>query len=304
MSNKGAADENKSPETLRVMTLNLWNKSGPWQTRMRVVREGLAAADPDIVGLQEVLRLETRSTGSPEVRREEQVDELRNGLHAVYGPAHLMRRDEGGGMSFELWFGNAILSRYPILTHQVFPLPGADVSDQTRSLLHARVDHPAGSIDVFVTHLNWKLDEGAVRVVQVERIIALINELAPADGRFPPLLMGDLNAEPNSDEIRTLKGLRSKPGERVRFADVWDYVGWREDAAPPPGFTFTPKNPFARIYHEPPRRIDYILVRGPLGDGRGRPTHVARCFDEPVDGTYASDHFGVTCDLVLNGTRS
>jgi hypothetical protein len=45
------------------------------------------------------------------------------------------------------------------------------------------------------------------------------------------------------------------------------------------------------------RRIDYIFVRcsshGPTLDIRT----CDRLFDEPVDGVWASDHYGVTADL-------
>src|SRR5262245_11813894 len=43
-------------ERLRVLTLNIWNRQGPWEERVRLIREGLVALDPDVVGLQEVMR--------------------------------------------------------------------------------------------------------------------------------------------------------------------------------------------------------------------------------------------------------
>ncbi len=46
-------------------------------------------------------------------------------------------------------------------------------------------------------------------------------------------------------------------------------------------------------------RIDHIFVR--WGDNGGSPTlditNCHRIFDQPVDGVWASDHFGVTADL-------
>ena len=42
--------------TLSVLTLNLWNDSGPWPERAKLIREWLDRLDPDLVGLQEVLR--------------------------------------------------------------------------------------------------------------------------------------------------------------------------------------------------------------------------------------------------------
>jgi endonuclease/exonuclease/phosphatase family metal-dependent hydrolase len=46
------------------------------------------------------------------------------------------------------------------------------------------------------------------------------------------------------------------------------------------------------------RRIDYVFVR--CGD-RGPTLDVSACeriFDDPVDGVWASDHFGVVADLI------
>ncbi|MFL5339674.1 MAG: endonuclease/exonuclease/phosphatase family protein, partial [Gemmataceae bacterium] len=49
----------------------------------------------------------------------------------------------------------------------------------------------------------------------------------------------------------------------------------------------------------PFRRIDYIFVR--CGEHGGPTLAISDCrviFDGPIDGTWASDHFGVMADLV------
>ncbi len=272
---------------MRVVTLNIWNKSGPWQQRTKLIRRQLEALAPDIVGLQEVLELEAPG------RTMNQADELRGELaFRVYGAAHDLAAGTVG--SQRLHFGNAILSRWPIDHHAAFPLPGDDESDQHRSLLHAVVEAPFGPVDVFVTHLNWKLDEGFIRERQVKAIARIVAERAPADGRYPPILMGDMNAEPQSDEIRYLGGYTRLGDVRgVRFTDAWDYA---DDRAR--GFSFDgSRNPFAAQVHEHPRRIDYIFVRGPDENGRGVPRNVRLCFDEPEGDVFPSDHFGVVADL-------
>ncbi len=114
-----------------------------------------------------------------------------------------------------------------------------------------------------------------------------VAQLAPVDG-FPPLLLGDFNATPESDEIRFLSGLTSLGGESVYFADTFAVAG---DGSR--GATFSRKNPYAATLREPDRRIDYVFVRGPDEQGRGEPLEARVCFDEPVDGAFASDHFGV-----------
>lgn len=289
---------------LRVATLNLWNKSGPWAERMESARVQLAELAPDILGLQEVLELRPPGALPPM----NQADELRppdwETFHRAYGASHEISSMFGGEGGPALWFGNAVVSPHPIVRHEALPIPGAEESDQVRTLLHAVVATPAhGEVDVFVTHLNWKLHEGAIREQQVKAIARLIAERAPDDGRYPPLLMGDMNAEPISDEIRYLGGY-TRLGEprSVRFADVWAYRPGND-----PGYTFDPvRNPFAAQYPEPPRRIDYLFVRGPASTSGqtgqrasvpGMPLHVARCFDRELP-VFPSDHFGVFADLV------
>ncbi|HVU02683.1 MAG TPA: endonuclease/exonuclease/phosphatase family protein [Polyangiaceae bacterium] len=288
---------------LRVATLNIWNRSGPWAARLAAIRAELRRLDPCVLGLQEVLRT-VPAGGSPhgawtvteEVSGDtasDQASPIAAGLlpHIAYGRA----QDYGGGLAF----GNAVLSRYPVLAHEVFELPGRE-SGESRSLLYALVDHPGGQLPVFVTHLNWKLHHGSVRVRQVQFICEKIKELCPLqEERLPPVLMGDFNAGPESDEIRYLVGLATIGGKSVYFADAWVYGG---DGTPGP--TFCRDNPFAAIAHEPSRRIDYIFVRGPDGKLRGEPVHTRVAFDKPTDTpegpVFPSDHYGVVTDLSVD----
>jgi endonuclease/exonuclease/phosphatase family metal-dependent hydrolase len=46
----------------------------------------------------------------------------------------------------------------------------------------------------------------------------------PENG-FPPIIVGDFNAEPGSDEIRYMTGLHSLHGESVPFLDAWAVAG-------------------------------------------------------------------------------
>ena len=276
-------------QRLKIATLNIWNKSGPWLKRLPMIREELARLSPDVVGFQEVLRLGAgdKASSSPE---SDQAIEIAEGLgyQIAFGSA----ADYASGLQF----GNAVLSRHPILASQNFALPGAE-SGETRALLYAAIGTPFGELPMFVTHLNWKLHHGCVRLSQVRFIVARIFELAPVDdAKLPPVLVGDFNADPDSDEIRFLRGLHSVEGKSVYFADAWSYAG---DGGG--GFTFDRKNRFAALAHEPPRRIDYIFVRGPDRKFRGEPleTRLAFASERPdVEGAlWPSDHFGVVSEL-------
>lgn len=288
---------------LRVATLNLWNRSGPWTDRLSLIRYELRRLLPDLLGLQEVLRQVPEGEPAdgawavadtvPDDGRADQASVVVAGTHAHVAYARAM--DYGGGLAF----GNAVASRYPIVAHQAFQLPGVETGEG-RSLLYALVDHPAGLLPVFVTHLNWKLHHGSVRVRQVRFVGECIRELAPVDdSRLPPVLMGDFNAAPDADEIRYLVGLTALDGKSVYFADAWTYGG---DGSP--GYTFDRKNRFAALAHEPPRRIDYIFVRGPDTKLRGEPLETRLAFAESVPGEegpiWPSDHFGVVTDLSVD----
>jgi endonuclease/exonuclease/phosphatase family metal-dependent hydrolase len=288
-----AIQETTRLEKLRVATLNIWNKAGPWAERLPLIRKQVQDLSPDVLGLQEVLRLVPDEKQPPVPAPDnDQASEIAEGLG--YNIAYGIAADYSGGLKF----GNALLTRYKILDNRTFRLPGAD-SGETRSLLYALLETPWGKLPVFVTHLNWKLHHGAVRAKQAVYAAERIFVLAPVGADFlPPILMGDLNAVPNTDEIRYLKGEHVIDGRSVYFADVWEYAD-----PPRPGHTYARNNGYALKNGEPNRRIDYIFVRGPDKEMRGEPSNVQLAFTESVPGAqgtvWASDHYGVVCDLSM-----
>lgn len=264
-------------KTFQVTTLNIWNRFGPWDERLVAIRAGLRELGPDVVGLQEVVRL---APGEGDELDQAAAIADGFGYHVAYGRA----RDER-------WYGNAVLSRWPIARSHVYELPRVG-TDERRTLLFAEIEAPFGRLPFFVTHLNWKLDEGHVRVAQVREIVHRIEALAKPDA-FPAVLVGDFNAEPGADEIRFLHGLTALGGSRcVYFQDAFALAG---DGSP--GFTYCRANPFAATLREPDRRIDYVFVRGRDERYRGEPLEARLCFDRAAGGTFPSDHFGVTATL-------
>lgn len=308
-------------KTLRVATLNLWNKSGPWSERRALICEELAAHQPDLVGFQELLRLvpegdpgavpgaatsSTPDAAWPWTAQDDQLTELEGALRAPgrepQGVAFVAAKSYGGG----LVMGNGLMTRFPVLDVRGYPLPGEE-SGETRSLLYALLDTPRGRLPAFVTHLNWKWHHGSVRVRQVQAIVERIEALHPQRDEpegdlLPPVLMGDFNAEPDSDEIRFLKGLHTLEGRSVHFADAW---AWAGDGSA--GYTFERENGFAARSNEPPRRIDYVFVRGPDALLRGEPLAARRAFMEARDPSsggseriWPSDHYGLVVDLAVS----
>jgi len=281
---------------LRVATINVWNKSGPWLSRLPLIRRELERLQPAVVGLQEVLRFRPDTAAdAPLSVHNDQLTEIADGLG--YHLAYSVASDYGHGLKF----GNSVLSRHPIIAEQSFQLPGSE-SGETRSLLYALCETPHGRLPVFVTHLNWKFHQGSIRQRQVVFIADHVAELSPIGGPdLPPVLMGDFNAAPDADEIRFLTGLCAIEQKTVYFADAWAFAGAG------PGHTYDRANDYAAKAREPSRRIDYIFVRGPDRRFRGEPLRAELAFNvaelsgpEPV---WPSDHFGVVADLAVTERR-
>jgi endonuclease/exonuclease/phosphatase family metal-dependent hydrolase len=262
--------------SLSVLSLNILHDRGPWQQRARRIREWLDLLDPDLVGLQEVLRGEGR----------DQCAELfeSRGYQLDFGRACAFWSDPS------LDFGNAVASRWPIRVRQELALPESG-DGETRSALNVSVEAPVGPISFTSTHLNWKFHHGHVRERQVVALCDFAMQLRPADG-FPPILVGDFNAEPDSAEIRYIKGLQSLEGRSVYLRDAWEQAG---DGGR--GLTWSNRNPYARSWMEPERRIDYIFSGSPLFAGVGLVTKCQVVCHEPRDGVWPSDHFGVYAEF-------
>ena len=262
--------------TLRALTVNIWNRQGPWDKRLPLLQKGLAEARPDVVGLQEVLAFGGKS----------QADEIAAplGWHVHYGAAWQM----GGGLTF----GNAILSPHPFVATDVLPLPAPPELD-SRSVAYALVEMPCGKVPVFCTHLTFQVYRSDARCEQVRALSEHVVRLAPpGDQTFPPIRLGDFNAEPDSDEMRFLRGLTPLGGKSVFFADCWAQTRPGEH-----GWTYDRANPYAYRSREPSRRIDYVLVRGPDRSLRGEPLSARLVLAEPRDGIWPSDHFGLLAEI-------
>jgi endonuclease/exonuclease/phosphatase family metal-dependent hydrolase len=263
--------------TLRVATWNLWWRFGPWEARQPAIAATLLALEADVVCLQEVWESDDGTNQAA------QLADALGGWHHVY--ASRLRWDDGR-------FGNAVLSRWPIVGDEWRSLPAPDDADELRTVLRADIDGPRGPLQVFSTHLNWRFDHSAIRQDQVRTIARFVKE-SPAR-RFPPIVCGDFNAAPESDEVRMMTGRAAVPEDRLVFHDAWEAAG---DRAADPGYTWRNENPFARLDLEPDRRIDYVFVGWPKTGGVGHAVGCRVFGTEPVGGVVGSDHAGVVADL-------
>jgi len=265
---------------VRVATWNLWGRYGPWEARLPVIIENLSAINADIIALQEVWEDDERN----------QAKEIARALGCPE-PVFAANLERDGARS-----GNAIVSRWPIVRHEVRKLPregahGAiDDEGEERLCVFAEVEGPRGNIQMFCAHLSWSEDHSAIRQEQVGEICRFVRETRPRV--FPALLCGDLNAEPQSDELRMLTGRAASPVPKVVFRDAWEAAGKND-----PGYTWSNDNPFAASSLDLERRLDHVLVGRPKLGGAGHVLAAQLAGDIPVDGVWGSDHLAVVAEL-------
>ncbi len=209
---------------LRIMTYNLHNGFDPWgDLNLETLARTIEQQQADVVGLQEVSRGWVIN-GS--------VDMLtwlaqRLEMTAVFAPT-----------AGPLW-GNALLTRLPVISQRVLPLPPEDLL-LGRGVLEVVVDAGNGtSLTVLTTHYHHIFDDSAIRVRQSTAI------LLEWPNPMQTVLLGDMNATPESAEMLLLEN-----------------GGW-QNALLVNGTT----SPFTYPSTDPTRQIDYIWVSPDLPVG-------------------------------------
>ncbi len=185
--------------TLRVATWNLWCRNGDWRARQPAIFDVLRGVDADVVGFQEV------STREPD-----QIASLRDELGYAVVTAPDGDDDRHG-------IANAIASRWPIV-ETVWRYLDVGSMPPHRTVLRATISSPHGVLRVYCTHLSHGFDQSGLRRRQLDQVAALVAEERDGPYRaYPPIVLGDLNAVPDSDEVRRLTGLTEPavPGSGV-----------------------------------------------------------------------------------------
>lgn len=208
-----------STTTLRILTYNIRHGRGlDDRIDLGRIADVIRAAEPDLAAIQEVDRCTRRSGG---VDQAQALGEL-TGLHAAFGPA----MDFSGGH-----YGVAVLSRAPIASAVVHPLPHAPDHEPRTSLevvTAPTADTPP--LRLISTHLDY-LPDDTDRLAQAHEL----NQLFAPPDETPTLLAGDFNATPDSSPIGVIS---------ERWTDTWT-------GAPTPTFPTD----------EPTVKIDYIFAR-------------------------------------------
>jgi endonuclease/exonuclease/phosphatase family metal-dependent hydrolase len=255
-----------------------------------VLIDGYRELRPDLVAFQEAIK------GN---EYDQAVDLLGPRFHVAHQRDREVNRRDGT----EDGQGISIASRWPIGEVREVDL---NVTPRTGDFAHTTLiaeilaPDPVGPL-LFVNHLpSWQLTFEHERELQAVAAARFVEELVGGRGMHV-VLAGDFDATPAAASVRFWSGRQSLGGMSVCYRDAWESTHPGD-----PGHTFTASNPL--VTHENSdwalelgRRIDYILVRcvehGPTLDVSA----CARIFDEPIDGVWASDHFGVVADLAVRG---
>ncbi len=245
----------KGPQRITVVSYNIHHGEGiDGRLDLERIAAVIRETGADLVSLQEVDQNVTRS-GS--VDQPQEFAKLLK-MHVAFG-ANI---DLEGGK-----YGNAVLSRFPIVAHKNHALPNTGGGEQ-RGVLEVDVELPqGGQLKFLATHLDHRQDP-AQRVESAK----FINQTFAVDSKYPLCLTGDLNASPDSPPLEVL-------------LKHWTLPAGQDGFTIPVG--------------KPTRKIDYILVGSATPSSGIQLREVeTRVLDEAV----ASDHRGVLSVLeVLRG---
>jgi endonuclease/exonuclease/phosphatase family metal-dependent hydrolase len=246
-------------DRLHVATLNIRNLADRWDERLPLILADMAALQPDVLGLQEVVYVL-------------QQDRL-------IGAAGEARYESVRGWAGRPEYGNAMLVRDP--------LPRSDVErldlGMSRSAIRARVALPGGAtVVVAATHLHHvPADERA----RDEQTSLLLDWLAAAPGGDGQIVMGDFNAEPTEPTYARM----TAAGYRSAFLEA---NGREPDVTWPSGLEAPAKDDDGD-----PGCLDYIWLRGAVTVESCRLAFDRPAVGDP--GLYPSDHLGLSARLTV-----
>lgn len=161
---------------MKILSFNIHGGYDRRGTRdLRRIRKMMDDLDIDIGVFQE---METRPS------RGGSIDDIAtlSGPERMHNlPGLAMKEGEG-------WYGNLIVSRYPIIRSLIHHL-GSERSFEPRNAVDALIQTPSGNIRVIGTHLSLTPWE---RWAEMNRLVSLMGEIEETE-KTPLLLMGDIN---------------------------------------------------------------------------------------------------------------
>jgi endonuclease/exonuclease/phosphatase family metal-dependent hydrolase len=246
------ASAGEGAASFSLVTLNLYHDKDDWPRRRQQIVDTLRPLQPDAIALQEVLQDHDLPNQAAWLAHE-------LGYHwhfATTDPPSQARR-----------YGNALLTRQaPLERAETLLHPLQDY----RAAGMVRIEFDGRPLNLYVTHLHWTPEGGAMRARQLQDLLAWIDATAAGGAS---VVAGDFNAPPQAPELAVLL---------PRFANAWDQLHAGTAAA-----AASTLNPH---YHPQPARIDHVF----LEQAYLVPVEASLLFEEPdADGAWASDHRGV-----------
>ena len=243
-------------QSLRVMTYNIYGARATSPANaadLDAIAEVIRRQNPDFVTLNEV-DVFTNRTGKDVHQARDLAEKL--GMEWHFSKAI----DRDGGE-----YGDAVLSKYPILEKRSYRLPcAAEQPGEDRSLCVIRVQIDGKDLYVASTHLDH-LSGDASRLVQATEIRRIRDTELEGD----LILCGDLNAIPSSNVIATMTSFLTNTGPIDQYTFPSD---------------------------DPSRKIDYIMY-APIEHFGVQNCQVVSRGDQQVAGVDASDHRPVIADI-------
>ena len=246
---------------VRIAMLNLEQNHKRWKQRRELIVQQLGELRPTVFALNEVcIPLQTG-------RWLQQAAGER--LNLDYA---LIQQSKVNGLS--AIDGEALLTQYPIVE-----TANLDYRARDAVALVTRIKVADRLLDVYVTHLYMSRGDDALRLYQVQQLLAWIDSRNDIDAR---VVCGDFNAALDKPSAQLMAGaFRPTQTQPTAFTSLQDIDG-------------TVSHPY---WERLDRCIDYIWVSGPL---EVRESGV--CFDKPSSSDptlWPSDHAGVWAELEL-----
>jgi endonuclease/exonuclease/phosphatase family metal-dependent hydrolase len=248
-------------DRLLVATLNIRNLADRWDERLPLLLADMAALQPDLLGLNEVVY-------------PMQQDRL-------LGAAGEGRYETARAWAGRPEYGNSLLVRAPLEARDV---KRADLG-ATRSALRVTIGLPSGArLVVAVTHLHHVPADETLREAQAEQLVAWL-DASPAHDAM--LVAGDFNAEPSESAYARMAA--------AGFASAYAQANGSEPAVTWPSGLVAP----AMDTDGDPGCLDYLWLRGAVRAESARLVFDRPAVGDPT--LYPSDHVGVAAAILVGG---
>lgn len=206
LSSETADNSDTTITQLRVLSYNIHYARSVYNLpNLKRIAKIIRSTNPDIVALQEIDRGRPRAWFVDQVEKLEQL----TGLMAVFGPNKTVNN---GGQS-----GNAILSRFPVISHKNYLLPrlygGQRSMLQVDLVMPKEYNYDDNILHFFNVHLEAQKKDSLERIASANFIEDIVQ---PILGN-PMILAGDFNDVPESQTMSIFRNIWGIAGDEEIF---------------------------------------------------------------------------------------